>query len=163
MRVNALEQSLFRVLQQLEKARGRIPLILAFGSNQGPRQQALAFARGHLARLFGPLESGPVMETEPWGPVPQDRYLNTVMLGWTLRSPWEVLFWLKKLERQAGRQPGKRWGPRVLDLDLVFYGTLRMQTPHLTLPHPRYHERDFVLRPLLALLQRLGYLKDLRR
>ncbi len=156
MRPGHLETFFFRTLQNLSNG-GRIPVVVALGSNLGDRQSTLQKALDALAPLFSPLKAGPWLESEPWGPVPQPRFLNTVALGWTLRSPWEILHLLKTLERKLGRQPGKRWGPRVVDLDLVFYGTLRMRTPTLMLPHPRYLERGFVLQPLLALLERLGY------
>ncbi len=152
-----LEAALFQVLRVLEDRHHSVPVVVALGSNLGPKESLFRSALAQLRVLLGPLEVGPWLTTDPWGPVPQAPYLNTVALGFTLRSPWDLLYRLKTLERRAGRAGGQRWGPRTLDLDLVFYGRLRIHTPSLVLPHPRYQERDFVIHPLLRVLERLGF------
>ena len=100
-------------------------------------------------------------ETEPVGPVDQPRYLNGVLLVRELTGqPSEpgaiqLLDRLLRLERRFGRdrQRERRWGPRTLDLDLLFWGELRLNHQRLVLPHPRMHLRAFVLEPLLSVLQ----------
>ena len=86
-------------------------------------------------------------ETEPVGP-PQPNFLNGVAQGRTDLSPEELLKLLKKVEKEVGREEGPRWGPRVVDLDILFCGELVVETPFLTIPHPRLQEREFVLVPL---------------
>ena len=84
------------------------------------------------------------------GPPPnQPDYINGVALLHCCGSPMGLLQRLQAMERQAGRQPGPRWGPRVLDLDLLWFGQRRSTTPKLTLPHPRWQQRSFVLAPLV--------------
>ena len=101
------------------------------------------------------------LDTAPVGPVEQPRYLNAVLLveGITAKPieplALQLLDRLHQLERQFGRDRSReqRWGPRSLDLDLLFWGELRMEHPRLVLPHPRLHLRPFVLEPLLQAMQ----------
>ena len=155
--LSQLEAFLFQVLGHLEQETGRVPVVVALGSNLGRREHLVHGALTALAQILHRLVVGPWVVSEPWGPVPQARYLNTVALGFTTRSVWDLLRIFKALERRAGRAGGQRWGPRTLDLDLVFYGNLRMETPSLVVPHPRYRERPFVVEPLLHLLGAMGY------
>ena len=100
-------------------------------------------------------------ETEPVGPVQQPNYLNAVVLVQGLALvpseplALELLQRLHGLERRFGRERSQeqRWGPRSLDLDLLFWGELRLENPDLMLPHPRMHLRSFVLQPLLQAMQ----------
>lgn len=100
-------------------------------------------------------------ETEPVGPVQQPNYLNAVVLVQGLALvpseplALELLQRLHGLERRFGRERSQeqRWGPRSLDLDLLFWGELRLEHPDLMLPHPRMHLRSFVLQPLLQAMQ----------
>ena len=102
-----------------------------------------------------------LFETTPIGPVDQPDYLNAVVLmeGVQARpseaAALELLDGLQGLEQQFGRdrQREQRWGPRTLDLDLLFWGELRIQHSRLVLPHPRMHLRSFVLEPLLQAMQ----------
>ena len=102
-----------------------------------------------------------LLDTAPVGPAEQPRYLNAVLLveGITAKPieplALQLLDRLHQLERQFGRDRSReqRWGPRSLDLDLLFWGELRMEHPRLVLPHPRLHLRPFVLEPLLQAMQ----------
>ena len=102
-----------------------------------------------------------LLDTAPVGPVEQPRYLNAVLLveGITAEPieplALQLLDRLHQLESQFGRERSQeqRWGPRSLDLDLLFWGELRMEHPRLVLPHPRLHLRAFVLEPLLQAMQ----------
>jgi 2-amino-4-hydroxy-6-hydroxymethyldihydropteridine diphosphokinase len=101
------------------------------------------------------LESSPVYETPPWGVTDQPAFLNMVVRGETQSEPHELLKQLKLLETRLGRLPSIRYGPRKIDLDLLFYDDLILNTPELTLPHPGLQERAFVLVPLADLAPEL--------
>lgn len=118
--------------------------VLALGSNLGDR---LAHLRSAVAALR-PLAVSSVWETAPWGGVPQDDYLNAVVVvedagrdayGWLARA--------RELEAAAGRVRDVRWGPRTLDVDVIDVAGVVSADPELTLPHPRAYERAFVLLP----------------
>ncbi len=91
----------------------------------------------------------PVIETAPLGPSDR-RFANAALKGSWAGGPTALLKLLKTVEREYGRRPGRRWGARVLDCDLLAFGDRIIDMPDLKVPHPRLHERDFVLRPLLA-------------
>jgi 2-amino-4-hydroxy-6-hydroxymethyldihydropteridine diphosphokinase len=123
--------------------------VLSIGSNLGDRlatlQSAVDAFRAWLVAV------SPVYETPPWGPVPQEDYLNAVLLvadphasaaDWLLRA--------HAAEQAVGRTRDVRWGPRTLDVDVVAVDDVTADDPELTLPHPRAHERAFVLIPWLA-------------
>lgn len=124
---------------------------VALGSNLGDRVAHLrhGVARlddGHLGHVVAQSQ---VFETEPvGGPDNQGPYLNMVVLLDTSLAPHELLAGLLTIERERGRVREVRWGPRTLDLDIVFYDELVMDDDDLTLPHPRHAERRFVLEPL---------------
>lgn len=127
---------------------------VALGSNLGDRLLNLTEARRRLAQL-GPLLPGPVVETPavlpPGDWIAQPKYLNSVdQLDASLSAP-ALHRELTRIERQMGRVRTTRWAPRIIDLDLIFYGDRVIETPELTVPHPSMHERRFVLEPLVAL------------
>ena len=95
--------------------------------------------------------ASPVYETQPWGYTDQPSFLNQVIEARTELPPVELLAFLKRLETQLGRQPSVRYGPRLIDLDILLYGDLVMESQALTIPHPRLSERAFVLVPLADL------------
>ena len=128
---------------------------LAFGSNLGDRQANLAAAIQALPPAVHVTARSPIYETLPWGFVDQPRFLNMVLRGRTALPPMELLSFLKELEIRLGRQPGFRNGPRLIDIDILLYGRLVCDLPGLTLPHPRLHERPFVLVPLADLAPHL--------
>jgi 2-amino-4-hydroxy-6-hydroxymethyldihydropteridine diphosphokinase len=122
---------------------------LALGSNQGDRAANLRVALSRLRELGNVVAVSSLYETEPvGGPPGQPYYYNACCLLQTDLAPVELLRSLKGLERELGRQEGPRWGPRVIDLDVLFYDDLALETPELELPHPRLHQRPFVLVPL---------------
>jgi 2-amino-4-hydroxy-6-hydroxymethyldihydropteridine diphosphokinase len=124
--------------------------VLSVGSNLGDRLAVLRAA----VEAFRPWLVGvsPVYETPPWGPVPQDDYLNAVLLvADPAAAPRDWLARAHAAEQAAGRTRDLRWGPRTLDVDVVAVGELTSDDPELTLPHPRAHERAFVLVPWAAL------------
>jgi 2-amino-4-hydroxy-6-hydroxymethyldihydropteridine diphosphokinase len=121
---------------------------IALGTNLGDREANLSSA---LAELGGRVHIGkrsPVYQTEPWGVTEQPRFLNMVVSGETDLPPEELLHFLKGIERGIGRTGGIRYGPRVIDLDVLFYGDDIIEDKELVIPHPRIAERRFVLVPL---------------
>ncbi len=124
-------------------------VVIAMGSNLGDR---LDYLQGGLDGLFDTprlrfLAVSPVYETAPVGGPEQPDYLNAVVLGETALPARAVLERCQSLEDAFGRVCGELWGPRTLDLDLIVYGDEVSDSPGLTLPHPRAHERAFVLAP----------------
>lgn len=124
----------------------------SLGSNLGDRVAHLQFGLDGLADRAGRVVAiSPVYETEPVGGPPQPDFLNAVVAVETELSPRELLGVAKALEAAVGRQPpepGKRWGPRPLDIDILMVGDERVDEPDLVVPHPRIHQRAFVLAPL---------------
>ena len=126
---------------------------LGLGTNLGDRETNLRHALRLLSRAEGLrlLRCSSVYETEPWGVTEQPRYLNCVAeVGVTL-EPEPLLAICKDVEREVGRQPGPRWGPRLIDVDILLFGTRTVDLPHLEIPHPRLHLRAFALVPLAEL------------
>jgi len=99
----------------------------------------------------------PVYETPPWGYLDQPAFLNIVIRGVTGLKPLPLLAYLKQLELTLGREATFHWGPRLIDIDILFYGDLVVETPMLSLPHPSLAERAFVLVPLADLAAELRH------
>jgi 2-amino-4-hydroxy-6-hydroxymethyldihydropteridine diphosphokinase len=129
------------------------PYVVAIGSNLGPREAHVAAAFSALGALPGTrlLARGPITETAPVGGPPQGPYLNAAALIETTLAPLDLLDHLLAIEQRAGRERRERWGPRTLDLDLLWSPGLILDEARLQLPHPRLAERAFALEPLLAL------------
>jgi 2-amino-4-hydroxy-6-hydroxymethyldihydropteridine diphosphokinase len=125
---------------------------LGLGSNVGDRAAHLqAAVDGLVTRAGRVVAISPVYETEPVGGPPQPDFLNAVVAVQTTLSARELLELAKALEAEAGRpppDPDRRWGPRPLDIDVLMVGDERVDDPDLTVPHPRIHQRAFVLAPL---------------
>jgi 2-amino-4-hydroxy-6-hydroxymethyldihydropteridine diphosphokinase len=121
---------------------------VGLGANLGDREAAIRQA----AELLGAVRLSSIRETEPWGYEEQPRFLNAVAELETQLGPRVLLDRLVEIERGLGRtRDGPRWGPRTIDLDLLVYGDEVIDEPGLTVPHPRLHERSFVLEPLAEL------------
>lgn len=120
--------------------------IVALGSNLGDR---VAYLRHGVDNVGSVIASSQVFETDPvGGPDNQGAYLNMVVLIATDLDPYALLRHLNSVEASADRVRVVRWGPRTLDLDILFYDDARIESEDLTIPHPRYAERRFVLEPL---------------
>ena len=126
-------------------------IFLSLGSNQGDRLANLNEAINRLPSKVIPLSVSPVYETPPWGYEEQPPFFNQVIHARTALSPTDLLSYLKMVEIELGRQPTFRNGPRIIDLDILFYDQLVLDTPPLTIPHPRLSGRGFVLVPLADL------------
>lgn len=130
---------------------------IALGTNLGDRLENLRRAMAGLPPAADPQEVSPVYETPPWGIEDQPAFLNQVIRAETELPPNELLAYLKRLERELGRQKTVRYGPRLIDLDILFYDDLVVELPGLTIPHPRLAERAFVLVPLADLAPNLRH------
>lgn len=130
-------------------ANASVPVAVALGSNVGDRRRNLMVARRLLARLLEGLGCSRIYETEPRHVRSQPRFLNACCKGRTVLPPGELLDRFQAIERKAGRlSGGERYGPRVLDIDLLLYGDRIIRREGLEVPHPRMAERAFVLVPL---------------
>jgi 2-amino-4-hydroxy-6-hydroxymethyldihydropteridine diphosphokinase len=122
---------------------------VALGSNVGDRAAALDAAVAAIRGLLADVAVSRYYETDAVGvPAPQPRFLNAALVGRTSRPPTELLGGLQGIERALGRTRPYPNAPRTIDLDLILYGALALETPALTVPHPRFRERRFVLEPL---------------
>jgi 2-amino-4-hydroxy-6-hydroxymethyldihydropteridine diphosphokinase len=122
---------------------------ISIGSNVGDRRAHIEFAESCLKTLLTHVRIAPVIETDPVDvPDAQPPFLNTAAVGNTTLPAPELLRALHAIERDRGRERPYSKAPRTLDLDLILYGTDVWETPELTLPHPRFRERRFVLEPL---------------
>lgn len=126
------------------------PLVfLGLGSNLGDRTAGLQEAVRLLeARGFHPAEHSSTWQTEPVGGPPQGWFLNAVVAGETSLTPNELLAACLDTEREMGRIRGEKDGPRLIDVDILLFGGETRDGPGLVIPHPRLHERRFVLEPL---------------
>jgi len=123
-------------------------IYLALGTNLGDRPANLRAAIAALAPQARVQAESRIYETPPWGFLDQPAFLNMALCAETDLPPAELLAFLKQLESDLGRVPTFRNGPRLIDIDILFYDDLILNTPPLVIPHPRLHERDFVLVPL---------------
>lgn len=123
-------------------------IYLGLGSNIADRDAHLAAALRALAALIVIERISSVYDTAPMHVTDQPRFHNLALAAATSRGPLELLRAVKAIERDLGRTAGPRYGPRVIDIDLLFYDQLVLQSDELTLPHPRLTERAFVLAPL---------------
>ena len=129
---------------------GKARIVLALGGNVGDKAKNLRRALRAIASEPG-IELTAVSRlyrTAPWGKTDQDWFVNACALGRTTLKPETLLERVKKLEVELGREPAERWGPRVIDIDLVAYDGIALKTERLTLPHPELFNRAFVLIPL---------------
>ncbi|HXV43176.1 MAG TPA: 2-amino-4-hydroxy-6-hydroxymethyldihydropteridine diphosphokinase, partial [Anaerolineae bacterium] len=120
---------------------------IALGTNLGDRRANLLDAISQLRQKVVVEQVSSVYETEPAYVTDQPRFYNMVLRGRTLLEPDELLRLLKSIERRMGRERKLRYGPRPIDLDILAYADLQLETPDLTIPHPRIAERAFVLAP----------------
>ena len=122
---------------------------IGIGSNLGDRHKNCLRAI-ELLRQNGLLvtKQSSMHETEPWGVTEQPEFVNMAVEAETELAPIKLLEMLKKIEKDMGRQDTIRWGPRIIDLDILLYDNIILRTDSLTIPHPLMHEREFVLGPL---------------
>ena len=126
-------------------------VFIGIGANIGRVRENFVRALRSIEKCAHVVTLSSLYESDPVGPQDQPRFTNAVVKVETELSPFELLDHLKAIEREIGRKKTKKWGPRVIDLDIIFYGDLVISTDSLVIPHPRAHERRFVLEPLLEI------------
>ncbi len=141
----------------IERARHRA--YIALGSNIGDTYGYLNMAVNKLDenRFCRVVRVSDFIVTKPYGGVEQDDFLNGALLLETLLEPHELLELVHEIEKEAGRERKIHWGPRTLDLDILFYDDLVMDTMELTIPHPEIEKRDFVLGPMAQIAGHLRH------
>ena len=128
---------------------------IGLGTNLGDRQVNLQHAIEALKPNVSLCRTSSIYETAPWGFTNQPNFLNQVLECETTLTPLRLLNFLKKIEKELGRVLNFRYGPRLIDLDILFYDDLVLHTDQLEIPHPRLHERAFVLVPLAEIAPEL--------
>lgn len=124
-------------------------VFLLLGTNLGDRAANLKSARNLIAFRAGQIiATSSVYETAPWGKTDQPGFLNQCLAINTQHSPEELLRILQKTEKEIGRESTEKWGPRLIDIDILFYEDRTTATDQLTIPHPYLHQRRFTLLPL---------------
>lgn len=131
---------------------------IALGTNLGDRKTNLRAAIEAMPPDVKVVEKSHIYETPPWGYEDQPAFLNMVVKAETSLEPESLLKYLKQIEAELGREKSVRWGPRLIDLDILFYDDLVIESPPLVIPHPRLHERAFVLVPLADIAPDLVHL-----
>jgi len=124
-------------------------IFILLGTNLGKRQMNLKLATEFIEKQIGSiLLKSKIYETEPWGVIDQPNFLNQILKIKTNLTPEECLKNCLSIEDEIGRKRLRKWGERLIDIDLLFYNDLKINTLDLILPHPRLHERNFTLVPM---------------
>ena len=126
-------------------------VFIGIGANLGSVRENFAHAVRSIEKCARLVAVSSLYESEPVGLEDQPKFTNAVVKVETELSPFELLDRLKAIEKDIGRKKTVRWGPRVIDLDIIFYEDFVINTDSLVIPHPRAHERRFVLEPLLEI------------
>jgi 2-amino-4-hydroxy-6-hydroxymethyldihydropteridine diphosphokinase len=124
---------------------------LSLGSNLGDRRRNLITALQRLQEIMDISKISSLYETEPVDYLVQPQFFNIICSGRTTLSPQKFLQYVKETEELIGRQPSVRYGPRLIDIDIIFYDDLHLVQEDLIIPHPRMAERAFVLVPLVEI------------
>ena len=137
----------------IEINRGWHEAYISIGSNIGDKEKNLIEAINNLEDIKGIIidKVSSFIKTEPWGLKEQDEFLNGAIKIKTVLSPRELMEVLLNIEKTMKRERIVKWGPRIIDLDIIFYDDLVTDDEYITIPHPRMEEREFVLKPLLEI------------
>lgn len=129
-----------------------IDVFLLLGSNLGNRNTFLHNAIEHIELDIAPVvKKSAIYETQSWGKTDLPDYLNQVVMLQTMLSAQDVLHRILKIEIEMGRKREEKWGSRIIDIDILFYGSDIINEPNLVVPHPQLHNRRFTLEPLAML------------
>lgn len=128
---------------------------IGLGSNLGDRVAYLREAVQRLGAIVTLAKASQLYVAAPLGYVRDDAFINAVVAGSTTLKALDLLQMMQAIEGAMGRRPGVQYGPRPIDLDLLFYDTVQIETRKLTIPHPRLHQRAFVLKPLAEIAPNL--------
>lgn len=135
-----------------------INVYLSLGSNMGNRAANLRDAAAMIDKNIGKIaKKSHVYETEPWGETRQDPFLNQVLMINTTLDPRDMLEIITHIEKELGRVKTEKWGPRPIDIDILFYGKRVIRDKGLDIPHPELHNRGFVLVPLMEIAPELEH------
>jgi 2-amino-4-hydroxy-6-hydroxymethyldihydropteridine diphosphokinase len=126
-------------------------VVISLGSNLGDSPEIMARAIQSLKSVLFDVEVSSIIETAPWGFEDQPNFLNAVVVGEFAGNAFELLSLLQEMEQAEKRVRDIRWGPRTLDLDIITFGDEVIESSELQIPHPRAHERAFVLEPWLEI------------
>ena len=126
-------------------------IFLGLGSNVGDKKKNLEKAVSKLKEEISDIKISKFYETEPWGYRDQDKFLNAAVSGKTFLTSLELLRFVKLIEKKIGRIKRFKWGPREIDIDILFYDDLIYKDSSVEIPHPNLWERKFVLEPLMDL------------
>ena len=129
-------------------------VVLGFGSNLGNRLRNLKAAVKEVSLTKGIdfLALSSIYETEPWGYMPQNVFLNCAGIFLCRANPLELIKIIKNIEKKLGRHNREKWRPREIDIDILFYESRIFKNKQLVIPHPLMHQRNFVLKPLVELM-----------
>jgi 2-amino-4-hydroxy-6-hydroxymethyldihydropteridine diphosphokinase len=127
-------------------------LFLSLGGNLGNTREIFEGAYPLIEKKIGEIAVySSIYRTEAWGPIPQADFLNQVLLVSTSLNPQACLTEMLAIEKEFGRERKERWGPRTLDLDILYYSDVIIAEADLTVPHPRIADRKFILTPLMEI------------
>lgn len=125
-------------------------VILSLGSNLGDRMLNIRNAEDLIESAIGVIESrSGYYETAPWGKLDQQDFINSAVSLNTDDMPSELLVKIQEIEKTLGRKKLEKWGPRIIDIDIIFYADWIVKKQHLMIPHPQIHRRNFVMAPIL--------------
>jgi 2-amino-4-hydroxy-6-hydroxymethyldihydropteridine diphosphokinase len=125
-----------------------VPIALSMGANLGDRLSALKYAIKRMSEIIPDIASSNVYETEPIGYTDQPAFLNCACIGHTESSIDEVLNLIHVIHAELHRKARPKWHEREIDIDILLFGDIIIETDQISIPHPRMHERAFVLKPL---------------
>lgn len=132
--------------------------VLSLGSNVGDRLNYLNLSKTAICNFIGPIQFfSNIYETEPWGVDNQDSYLNQVISVQTNLSPYELLDNIHQIEKDLGRIREIHYGPRTIDIDILYYGEIIIDIENLKIPHPHIQKRRFILVPLSEILPQMQH------
>lgn len=126
-------------------------VFLGLGGNLGDRREAMRSAVTEIRAVVDEVRVSSLYESAPWGVTDQPAFLNAVVRGRTSLKPLDLLDAMQAIENDLGRVRKQRWGPRLIDIDILLYGAEVIDEPRLQVPHPYMTQRGFVLRPLADL------------
>lgn len=128
-------------------------VVLLLGTNIGDKLDHLERARLELISEIGEIvKESAIYQTEPWGLKEQETFLNQVIIVETLLRPMRIIEHIWAIEKRMGRNKIEHWGPRIIDIDILFYGEMIYEADNLKIPHPMLHQRKFTLVPLVEIM-----------
>ncbi len=144
--------------QQIYTPKKYINVYLCLGSNEGNRLVNIRAAAELIHKNIGKIaRKSHIYETEPWGEKKQDAFYNQILMINTSLEANELLTAINKVEQEMGRERKEKWGPRIIDIDILFYGRRILRTKDLNIPHAEIAKRAFVLIPMLEIAPELEH------